>query len=122
MKHIITASILLTVISFSAAAELSKEDLKEIEALLIASEKRTREYIDLKVNIIDTKITGMTETINAKIDSVEKQVNITRNFIIALIALIAVAITAPYFLLNRQDDRKYEELRREIQALKEENH
>ena len=53
-----------------ATAELTKQDLKEVEALLDKQEKRIKECIDLKIDAVNSRI----DAVNSRIDAVEKVV------------------------------------------------
>ena len=56
--------------------ELTKEDIRTIfREEITASEKRTREYIDLKVEALNQRIDDVEKNLNDKIDSVEKNLN-----------------------------------------------
>ena len=93
---------------FSAFSELTKEDVAAIRSIVkeeviasekrmreivkeevTASEKRMREYVDLKFQVVDTKI-----------DEVNRRLNHQQTLIFALLAFIAVIITAPYAILT----------------------
>ena len=111
---------LLLFLTTPAFSELTKEDLQTlkedlriiIKEEIAASEKRTREYIDLK-----------TETVNAKIDDLKGNVN---RIWLAIIALIAAAVALPQLIIayterKRQKDieKRQEDLQTEIQQLRE---
>ena len=86
MKIIITLSLLL--LASPAFGELTKEDLRTIikeevrpiiKEEITVSEKRTREYINLKIDALDkslnARIDAVEKNLNAKIDAVEKNLN-----------------------------------------------
>ena len=77
----------------SAFSELTNEDIAAIRSIVkeevTASEKRMREYVDLKFQVVDTKI-----------DEVNRRLNHQQTLIFALLAFIAVVITAPYAILT----------------------
>lgn len=92
----------------SAFSELTQEDIAAIRSIVkeegttaekrmreivkeevTASEKRMREYVDLKFQVVDTKI-----------DEVNRRLNHQQTLIFALLAFIAVVITAPYAILT----------------------
>ena len=136
-----TATILslLSLLVSPAFSQLTKEDLRTIikeevrpiiKEEIAASEKRTREYIDLKVETINARIDGLEKSLNTridaldqKIDSVETNLNaridatntriddIDKKFdrvwvlIIALIGLIAAAIAAPPIIVALRENR-----------------
>ncbi len=85
--------IALLMLPLSAFSELTKEDIGTIRSVVkeevTASEKRVREYVDLKFQIMNTKI----EEVNRRLDH-------QQNMIFALLAFIAVVITAPYAILT----------------------
>ena len=98
----IIAILSLLLLTATAFGELTKEDLRTIikeevrpiiKEEITASEKRTREYIDLKI-----------ETVNTKIDALDKRIGDMRILVIALIALITAAIAIPpdYHRLQRE--------------------
>ena len=129
MKVIIILFLLL--LTATAFGELTKEDLQTLKEDLrtiireeiAASEKRTREYIDLKID-------GLDKSLNAKIDAVDQRIddlkgNVNRIWL-AIIALIAAAVALPQLIIayterKRQKDieKRQEDLQTEIQQLRE---
>ena len=130
MKVIIILFLLL--LTATAFGELTKEDLRTIikeevrpiiKEEIAASEKRTREYIDLKID-------GLDKSLNAKIDAVDQRIddlkgNVNRIWL-AIIALIAAAVALPQLIIayterKRQKDieKRQEDLQTEIQQLRE---
>ena len=73
MKVITIVSLLL--LASPVFGELTPGDLEAIRGIVkeevTASEKRTREYIDLKIETVNAKI----DAVNARIDGVEKSLN-----------------------------------------------
>ena len=136
--RILTVLFLLLLIS-PAYSQLTKEELRTIireEVRLIikeevrpiikeeiaASEKRTREYIDLKVDALDQRVDDVNKNLNDKIDALDKSLNARMNdmqiMMVALVALIAAAIALPQIIIAYKD-RGQKELRaqhREMQA------
>ena len=119
MRIVTILSLLL--LASPAFGELTKEDLRTIikeevrpiiKEEVTASEKRTREYIDLKV-----------ETINTKIDALDKRIGDMRILVIALIALITAAIAIPQIIIaykergQKEMQTQIEQLRQKIEAL-----
>ena len=104
MKRIIVISILLIFITANLAiAELTKQDL---EKSLAEQEKRIKEYIDLKIGAVNSRIDAVEKTVNSRIDAVEKTVDSRINavekgleflkWMIGILALIVVGgITFP---------------------------
>ena len=100
--------IALLMLPLSAFSELTNEDIAAIRSIVkeegttsekrmreivkeevTASEKRMREYVNLKFQVVDTKI-----------DEVNRRLNHQQTLIFALLAFIAVIITAPYAILT----------------------
>ena len=129
--RIIAILSLLLFLTTPAFGELTKEDLQTlkedlrtiIKEEIAASEKRTREYIDLKID-------GLDKSLNAKIDAVDQRIddlkgNVNRIWL-AIIALIAAAVALPQLIIayterKRQKDieKRQEDLQTEIQQLRE---
>ncbi len=114
-KKILLLLICFLILTTNAFAELTQTDLKEIDKLIQASENRMKEYVDLKINVLDERIKG-----------VEGRLTQIYGFVIALVALIAVAVGLPQFLAARQikemrtQDQRIEALQQEIEKLKTE--
>ena len=129
--RIIAILSLLLFLTTPAFSELTKEDLQTlkedlrtiIKEEIAASEKRTREYIDLKID-------GLDKSLNAKIDAVDQRIddlkgNVNRIWL-AIIVLIAAAVALPQLIIayterKRQKDieKRQEDLQTEIQQLRE---
>ena len=129
--RIIAILSLLLFLTTPAFSELTKEDLQTlkedlrtiIKEEIAASEKRTREYIDLKID-------GLDKSLNAKIDAGDQRIddlkgNVNRIWL-AIIALIAAAVALPQLIIayterKRQKDieKRQEDLQTEIQQLRE---
>ena len=70
MKCITILSLLL--LTSPAFAELTKADLRAvIQEEIAASEKRTREYIDLKIDAVNTKIDAAEKNLNNRIGDLQ---------------------------------------------------
>ncbi len=80
---------------------------KELEEEIVASEQRVKEYVDVKFEGVEGKLT------------------LVVGFISALIVLIVVTVGIPQILLawrgqnEREQDKKIKELSEEIEALKQ---
>ena len=110
---------LLLFLTTPAFSELTKEDLQTlkedlrtiIKEEITASEKRTREYIDLK-----------TETVNAKIDDLKGNVN---RIWLAIIALIAAAVALPQLIIafkekgQKEMQAQIDQLREKLEAMQQ---
>ena len=148
MLPILFLSLLFCAIALPVLGELTDADLnkirliikEEVKAEITASEKRTREYIDLKVDGLETslnaRIDGVEKSVNARIDGVEKSVNariddVNDKFnrvwfvIVALIGLITAVIAIPQFIIAYRDRGRKEfqtqqqEMQTEINQLRE---
>ena len=117
----IIAILSLLLLASPVFGELTKEDLRTIikeevrpiiKEEITASEKRTKEYIDLKI-----------ETVNTKIDALDKRIGDMRILVIALIALITAAIAIPQIIIaykergQKEMQTQIEQLRQKIEAL-----
>ena len=92
--------VLLLLLASPVFAELTKEDLRTIiKEESAASEKRTREYIDLKIDGLDkslnARIDGLDKSLNARIDGLDKRIGDVWLMMIALVGLITAAIAIP---------------------------
>ena len=94
--------LLLLLLASPAFSELTKEDLRTIvREEVTASEKRTREYIDLKIDATNAKI----DATNAKIDAVEKSLNARIETVNARIDALETSVAGRFDALNtRMDD------------------
>ena len=129
MKTILVSlSILFCAIALPALAELTDADLNKIR--LIVNEELTKELAKelapIKADIaqLDDRLRNVEIAIGSltgRIDGVEKQVSHATNVTYGLIALIVVAIGIPAWRgkRDRDQERKIEELRQEIEALKQ---
>ena len=74
MKTVTMLSLLL--LASSAFSELTKEDLRTIiKEEVTASEKRMKEYIDLKIDGVEKSLNARIDATNAKIDALDKSLN-----------------------------------------------
>ena len=124
MKNILVLLILFSVIALPASAALTEADLNKIR--LIVKEEIQEEIRPIKVEIaaIKTDIGALKENVarlDGRLTGVEKQVSHATNVTYGLIALIVVAIGIPAWRgkIDRDQDRKIEELRQEIETLKQ---
>ena len=145
MKSILYFSILFCVITIPSFAELTDADLDKIR--LIVKEEIEEEIKPLKADIntlkadintlkidvarlegritgIEGRMTGMEERftgVEGRFNGIEKQISHATNVTYGLIALIVVAIGIPAWRgkSDREQDRKIEQLTREIETLKQ---
>ena len=109
MKTIFLFSILFCVIAMPALAELTEADLnkirlivrEEIKAEITASEKRLKEYIDLKLESVNTEFKRVDSRVDDQITRVDNQIAATdsqfgfmRNLFIGVVGLPLVIIAA----------------------------
>ena len=124
MKVIIILFLLL--LTATAFGELTKEDIRIIvREEITASEKRTREYIDLKVGALNQRINDVEKNLNDKIDNVNKNFDRVWLLIIALIGLITVAIAIPQLVIayrekgQKEMQTQIDQLRKELEAMQQ---
>ena len=129
---------ILSLLLFASVAygELTKADLRTIikeevrpivKEEITASEKRTREYIDLKIDALDqklsAKIDGVEKDLNTRIDAVEKSLGRVWLMIAALIGLITATIAIPQIIIayrgggQKAMQAQIDRLRRELEAM-----
>ena len=118
MKTVTILSVLLLLAS-PAFGELTKEDVRTIiKEESAASEKRVKEYIDLKIDALDDKL-------STRIDGVDKKLDWVWYMMIGLIGLVTAAIAVPQILMAYRERGKKEmetrqaALQTEIQQLRE---
>ena len=115
----------------TAFGELTKEDLRTIiREEITASEKRMKEYIDLKIETVNARIDAtnaridsVEKSVNARIDNVEKRIddlkgNINRIWL-AILALIAAAVALPQLIIVYTERKREKEIQLLIQQLRE---
>ena len=124
MKVIIILFLLL--LTATAFGELTKEDIRIIvREEITASEKRTREYIDLKVGALNQRINDVEKNLNDKIDNVNKNFDRVWLLIIALIGLITAAIAIPQLVIayrekgQKEMQTQIDQLRKELEAMQQ---
>ena len=113
-----------------AFAQLTKEDLRTIlKEEITASEKRTREYIDIKIDGVEkslnaridetnAKIDGVEKSLNAKIGALDKRMNDMWRLMMGLFGLVAATIAIPQIIIAfRNKDQK--EMQSQINQLRE---
>ena len=117
MKTIIFFSILFCTLALPVFGELTPQDLDKIR--LIVKE----EIKPLKADIVALKVD--VARLDGRLTGVEKQIATITNLIYWLMALIVIAIGIPQIIMafrsrkDRDQERKIEELIREIETLKQ---
>ena len=129
----IVTILLLLLFASAAYGELTKEDLRDLKEDLhkiikeenAASEKRTREYIDLKIDALDQKLSaridGVEKNLNAKIEAVDQRIDDMRIVMIALVGLIAAAVALPQVIIAYIERKREKEIHLLVQQLREKN-
>ena len=144
MKVITILSLLL--LASPVFGELTKEDLRTvIREEITASEKRTREYINLKIEVLDKSLNAKIDAVNAKIDGVDKSLNARIDGVekrmdggfdalntrmddvdsrfdriwLAIIALITAAIALPQLIILYAERKRGREVHTLIEQLRE---
>ena len=115
--------LLLLLLASPVFGELTKEDLRTIiKEEIAASEKRMREYIDLKVDGLDkslnARIDGLDKNLDASIDALDKRIGDVWLMMIALVGLITATIAIPQIIIAYRE-RGQKELRSEIEQLRQ---
>ena len=122
MRIVTILSLLL--LTSAAFGELTKEDIRTIiREENNASEKRMKEYIDLKIETVNAKI----DATNARLDSVEKSLNARIDALegnvnriwLAILALIAAAVALPQLIIVYTERKREKEIQLLIQQLRE---
>ena len=127
---VLFVSIALLLITVPVFAELTPEDIRIIreevtaivEAESAALEKRLREYVDLKFEVLDTKFTTklaeMDTKFTTKFEAVDKKQDFILTLVTSLIALVVLAIGIPQIIiaLKQKDHRALED---QIKTLQE---
>ena len=139
MKTVAILSLLL--LTSPAFGGLTKEDIRTIvKEENAASEKRMKEYIDLKIDATNARIDAVEKNLNARIDAVEKNLNVRIDaldqkiddldeslsdrirdiwfLVLALIGLLAAAIAIPQIFIAYRD-RSQKEMQIQIDQLRE---
>ena len=129
MRIVTILSLLL--LTSAAYGELTKADLhdlkedlhKVIKEEITASEKRTREHIDLKIDAVNTRIDALDQKVDDLSKSLNGRIDDTRTIMIALIALIAAAIAVPQIIMAYKErgqqgmQTQIDQLRAQIESM-----
>ena len=111
--------IILLLFTSSAFAELTPKDIQTITDIVEKSEKRTREYIDTKLEVLDHKFTGRIDGLEGKIEATDKNITLVVILLVGLMALIVLAVGIPQLLLiSRQ--RGQNAMQKELEAMQTE--
>ena len=130
MKTVIFFSILFCLIARPVVAELTQDDLnkirlivkEEVKSEITASEKRIKEYVDLRFNAVDQRFKGVEQRfddVQQRFDDVNGRIDHANNLTYALIALIIFAIGLPAWQNRRQENRAMKEITQRLEALEQ---
>ena len=140
MKTVIFFSILFYAIALPVLGELKPQDLDKIRLIVNEAEKRIKAEIkaditelkqEIKEDIANSEknmkeyINIKVDGVNTKVDSVEEQVTFLSYLVYALIALIVGAIAIPQLIMtwrSRREhslERRVERLTEEVETLKQ---
>ena len=138
----IIAILSLLLLSSPAFGKLTKEDIRTIiKEEITASEKRMKEYIDLKIETVNARIDAtnaridaLDKSLNTRIDNVEPRIDESRIdesdenltdrirdiwlLVLALIGLLAAAIVIPQLIIAYRD-KGHKEMQNQIDQLRE---
>ena len=150
MKTILVLSIFFYAIALPALGELTDADLdkirlivkEEVKTEITASEKRTQENINLKIEALDkslnARINELDKSLNARIDAVHTRIDAVDKrvgeleeslssrigdmwlVVLALIGFVAAAIAIPQIIIANTEKRRQQNIEREHQDLQAE--
>ncbi len=124
MKNVLLLSILFCTIAMPAFADLTLQDLKMIRSIIkeeVDPLKTDIKSIKGDITILKTDVSWM----KGRQEGVDKQISQSTNLTYGLIALIVVTVGIPQIIMlwrsrgESAQDRRIEELVREIEALKQ---
>ncbi len=119
MKILLALLILSCAIAPPVFADLTDADLDKIRLILNTSEKRIKSEIKSEIAESEKR---MKEYVDVRFESVEKRLTLLSNIVIALVALIIVAVGLPQALMawrNRETQQQINALKQEIEILKQ---
>ena len=135
MKTILVLSILFFAIVLPARGELTDADFdkirlivkEEVKTEIAASEKRLMEHIDLKIETVNARIDGVEKSLNARIDAVDQKLSARIDAVdqklsaridalegnisriwLAILALIAAAVALPQLIIVYSERKRGE--------------
>ncbi len=113
MKYITSLAILLSIIALPAHSELTPTDLDKIREIVKETEKRTKEYVNIKFDSLE-------KNVNERFNSVDERMTHQANITYGLMVLVAVAIGFPAWRSqkDRSLEKQMEALTQEIEILK----
>ena len=126
MRTILVLSMLFCAIALPARGELTDADLdkirlivkEEVKTEITASEKRMKEYVDLKID-------GVEESLNAKIGALDKRMNDMWRLMMGLFGLVAATIAIPQIIIafrakgQKEMQGQIDQLREQIESMQQ---
>ena len=106
--------------------EIEKESETRMKEYVKESETRMKEYVSSEIEKVNIKITEMDKRLTIDIKAVDTQLGRNFTLILGLIALIVFAVGIPQIITAlqgrelRKQAEKYEELKQEVEMLKQE--
>lgn len=140
MKIILISITVFLVFAVPVFSELTVQDLEKIRSIAKASEDHLRSIIKASEDRLQGVIKAsekrlkedlkasekrLTEHIDGKVDEMDKRLSMIFGFVIALITLIVVVVGVPQIIMawrgkeDRTQKEQIQELRQEIEALKQ---
>ena len=136
----VTILCLLLFLTTPAFSELTKEDIRTVmKEENAASEKRMKEYIDLKIDAVEkslnaridavekslnARIDALEQSLNAKIGALDKRMDNMWHLMMALFGLVAATIAIPQIIIAYRDrgrkemERSQKEMQSQIDQLR----
>ena len=112
--------------------ELTKEDMRaiikeEVRAIIkeeiTASEKRTREYIDLKIEVVNARIDALEKSVDSRFDVLDTRMDDVdskfNRIWLAIIALITAAIALPQLIILYAERKRGREIQMLLEQLRD---
>jgi len=124
--RIVIITLLLLFLTINAQAELTKNDIQEIEKLLDKRDEQMKQYIDLKIDKVEStlsaRIDKVESTLGARIDKVEEKIDLLMWFISLLVVIIVGAVALPQaFQLwrERKESRRFDIIEDQITKIQQ---
>ena len=135
MKNLIIVICLL--LTSSAFAELTPEDIltisnivekseERMRAYIDKSEKQTREYVDAKLESLEHKLDGRIGRLEGRLNGTDRNITIVVALVVGVMALIVLAVGIPQLILvSRQRnqhamEKKLDEMQDEMKQFRKE--
>ena len=135
MKNLII--VICFLLTSSAFAELTPEDIltisnivekseERMRAYIDKSEKQTREYVDAKLESLEHKLDGRIGRLEGRLNGTDRNITIVVALVVGVMALIVLAVGIPQLILvSRQRnqhamEKRLDEMQDEMQQLRKE--